>query len=627
VNLSLILQLFVRDRWGRVRSAAREWSHALKQDLNLSRTRRMRGGGSRSLQAESLEVRQVLSAADPAVFAVEPSPDVVLPVGSDFDTSSDAQWLVQSLRTEFLAALESSKSPLSSFTQQASRSSVEVESESVPGIVGRLDLGALADIADAQSSDLPLSDERPLSNKLTLSESDPADEPQAGQLLRVEVAFDWTKGPRRFSFVAISNSSWQVTLGGLGGTSLAEADFSFAQQLVSVNAAEIIRSVQPDRILEISFQKSETLKESLIRFGSDSSSGPSASIHHVEQEIQSRPVVQGVVSRNGKHATPASFLLPGDFHDRFSLLDEVFRADSFFLDDTSIPSEMTVAISVGGHTSLTENASGSRSVAGSVRSRLSNVDSTDAASAASGTEASAATVRSHGNINRLVRRGWNWMRGSRISSGGLAGELTGVARHFSLSEFSVSSVGAIDQPQSSASIAGTVNWLAQLMDPSGRTTETAGLVRGSDYLELNIRPTAVPVFHQDNVLPRDRQLSGYDIRSQARRYRESQRQIVAHDASTCLRPEEFESPMLPASGSIPRELRYVARPRGPPVYGRDANVPFGERDAPASLLERLRYSIAPRGPSLVVAEMQSPELPSFSGPRVSPERSACQLAC
>ncbi len=219
------------------------------------------------------------------------------------------------------------------------------------------------------------------------------------------------------------------------------------------------------------------------------------------------------------------------------------------------------------------------------------------------------------------------MWGSRISDSDLAGERAVLSRHFSLAEFSVSPAGAIEQPQSSASVAGAVNWLAHLMDPSGLTTETARLVRTLDYFELNIRPTAVPVFQQNNGVARERQVSGCDIRSQARRQRESQRQILTYDAPQCLWTEQFESPLLPASGSIPRELRYVARPRGPPVYGRDADTPFGERDAPASLLERLRYSIAPRGPSLVAAEMHSPDVQSFSGPRVSPERFACQLAC
>jgi len=626
VNLSLILQLFVYDRWGRVRSAAQEWSRALKQDLNLSRARRPRGAGSRSLQGESLEVRQVLSSVSLTVTAIEPQSagdffsEAASPGGSDFPGSSDSdqEWLVQSLRKEFLAVLASSELQGPSFTAQVSGqvSGDLVEKESIPGFSGRLGFSEQTDTADVQSSEFELL----LSDKLPLAETTLAGELQPAPSLKIDVALKWSEGPRRITVVELPDSSWQVTLVGLGGTSLAEADVSFTQQLVTMNAAEIVRSVQPETILQVSFQRSETPKESFIRFGSGSSSGASPSLPPAEQEILSRPIPPSLANRNGPPAASASFPLTGDAGNRFLLLDEVFQAASFFLDDNSFLSGMTASISGGGTALSGGPLSGGPVITGAVASRVLPADRAETQGVVSETEAAVTALPAIGKSSRLVRRG-------RISSIDLAGDLAVLARHLSLAELAVSPVDAINQPQSTVGISDTVHWLAQLMDPAGRMTETAGFGRDSDYFELRIRPTAVPLFHRDSVVARDRQISEHELRIQARRQRENQRQIVTYDAPQCLCAEQFESLMLPASGSIPRELRYVARPRGPPVYGRDADTPVGERDAPASLLERLRYSIAPRGPSLVAAEMQSPDVQSFSGPRVSPERFACQLAC
>lgn len=83
---------------------------------------------------------------------------------------------------------------------------------------------------------------------------------------------------------------------------------------------------------------------------------------------------------------------------------------------------------------------------------------------------------------------------------------------------------------------------------------------------------------------------------------------------------EIEHPVVQVfSGSVPAELRYDLNPRGPPVYGRDANVPLVDSNASTDQLERLRYSIAPRGPSLVIVETQSPGVLSSSGPKFCPE--------
>jgi len=87
-------------------------------------------------------------------------------------------------------------------------------------------------------------------------------------------------------------------------------------------------------------------------------------------------------------------------------------------------------------------------------------------------------------------------------------------------------------------------------------------------------------------------------------------------------------PELLTSENIPRQLKHVVLPRGPPRKQPATVLRIMDSDAEAHVLQRLRYSIAPRGPSTVTVEMQSPEESSFSGPRVSPEETChVRLAC
>jgi len=87
-------------------------------------------------------------------------------------------------------------------------------------------------------------------------------------------------------------------------------------------------------------------------------------------------------------------------------------------------------------------------------------------------------------------------------------------------------------------------------------------------------------------------------------------------------------PELLTSENIPRQLKHVVLPRGPPRKQPATVLRIMDSDAEAHVLQRLRYSIAPREPSTVTVEMQSPEESSFSGPRVSPEETChVRLAC
>jgi hypothetical protein len=141
----------------------------------------------------------------------------------------------------------------------------------------------------------------------------------------------------------------------------------------------------------------------------------------------------------------------------------------------------------------------------------------------------------------------------------------------------------------------------------------------------NTLPEAVPVVNPNPGTPQEERGTLPNVQTQAKKLRDTQRQIMGPEVFQSVEPDQYEPPAMQDSGSIPRELKYLVHPRGPPRYGRDADVPLAEQETPADLLERLRYSIAPRGPSLVTAEMQSPECQFSSGPRISSENVRFQM--
>ncbi len=148
------------------------------------------------------------------------------------------------------------------------------------------------------------------------------------------------------------------------------------------------------------------------------------------------------------------------------------------------------------------------------------------------------------------------------------------------------------------------------------------------FISQETFPIAVPRLTPETATSESTQNLPNLTATRSRQLREGHRQysdiavvstdIVQHD----------DTPDRAASEDIPRQLKHVVLPRGPPRKQPDTVLRIMDSDAEAHVLQRLRYSIAPRGPSTVTVEMQSPEECSFSGPRVNSEETCLvQLAC
>lgn len=141
-------------------------------------------------------------------------------------------------------------------------------------------------------------------------------------------------------------------------------------------------------------------------------------------------------------------------------------------------------------------------------------------------------------------------------------------------------------------------------------------------------PIAVPRLTPETATSHSRQNLPHVTSTRSRPLREGHRQYsdIAVVSTDIVRHNG--APDRAASEDIPRQLKHVVLPRGPPRKQPDTVLRIMDSDAEAHVLQRLRYSIAPRGPSTVTVEMQSPEECSFSGPRVSPEETCrVQPAC
>jgi hypothetical protein len=229
---------------------------------------------------------------------------------------------------------------------------------------------------------------------------------------------------------------------------------------------------------------------------------------------------------------------------------------------------------------------------------------------------------SQGGLLRLARRGLSWLRSGRfpvslVSDAVVSEFLAGVA-----AELKVQPKTELD---SSNVPVQSVEWLSWLLRTSSATNQQPGVGTESRVHRGELTPGPTPSFGDQGGYSRDVR-AGYSPQAQIRKYREQHRHASGLNGAISVALSEYESSTVPQSTSIPRELKYVANPRGPPVYGRDADVPLLDVDAPADLLERLRYSIAPRGPSLAIVETQSPDFTFSSGPRMSPEKVSTELA-
>ncbi len=166
-----------------------------------------------------------------------------------------------------------------------------------------------------------------------------------------------------------------------------------------------------------------------------------------------------------------------------------------------------------------------------------------------------------------------------------------------------------------------LNWFATDYEPSPSPISTSPI--GADTL-----PVAVPLADYSVAPQRSPQNLTVTAQTKARQLREGQRLNSASARLADVDEIDDSSLDLIDTEDVPRALKYVVLPRGPPRRQPHTVLRIMDSDAGAIVLQRLRYSIAPRGPSTVTVEMQSPEERSFSGPRVSPQESlSMRLVC
>ena len=226
--------------------------------------------------------------------------------------------------------------------------------------------------------------------------------------------------------------------------------------------------------------------------------------------------------------------------------------------------------------------------------------------------------------------GWNWRASSPTEFAARRLQTATVAARQSLT-VPVEVVRSVGRP-SNVSVEGDADhgWLAGLAEirwfSTAYNSSTSRIA--SSPVATETLPVAVPLV--DHGVDQQPALQNLTITAQtkAKSFREGQRQNSTSTKLIEVSHQHDSLPDLIESEDVPRALKYVVLPRGPPRKQPDTVLRIMDSDAEAHVLQRLRYSMAPRGPSTVTVEMQSPEKRSFSGPRVSPEESlSVRLVC
>ena len=614
MNLRQLIQLLNREREPKRLSITSLWIRALTNGLTRGVNQRRIVGTEAKSQTESLEVRQVLSASnwqaaavyEPAVFADPSAGDVPLlqEASSATENAFATDSLLQQLRVQLANVLSEAVFPESDETA-ATNGAARV---SVMG--DQLAITTLPPVVQP----FVTVDESAATLKGTVRWS-------GEDLLTVQVVLGWDHGSQQVDVLGLSENDFQITLRGLGGTSLASAGEGVVEQLVYLTAFDVIQSVQPFRTPLISFSQpfeEEAFQPAAIR--ADSSPASSLAISAVTDFGFPEPSVTGSTN-SGLPSEDADALSDSDESEFVSLIDDIFQDSSSVLDivgqaSGNLPLRVMAATKVESESLVRFQALASEQF-----SRLRQIDVDDSGSVAPGVVA-AAHQKSSG---KLIRRALGWLRPGKFSIVHktellIAQEVAG--RIVATLEIGTESLAPPTVPGVADSGDEWLNWLLD-SSSAGKSQVVTGQ---GQTPSPNSLPGAVPVLSEHGSALRGQSATSLSPQAQARKYRESLRQAAPLDGNLSVSFNEFDTPILPQSGSIPQELKYVAKPRGPPVYGRDADVPLNDWEAPADLLERLRYSIAPRGPSLVTEKMQSPECQFSSGPRVSPEKLQFDLA-
>ena len=631
MDLSRLLQMLQEEREGQSGLRPISLLRALKQMISQgSRTRR--NSGVQALdRPESLEVRQVLSAVSPVdnlapLIAVEESfidddsvnqglvavdqADTLLPTNAVPSNLLPDGHVVQMVREQLAKSLsQSNLNPEMSIPEWIVQ--IPDKSSTNRGQPGDEVLSGNALINGIEVS-------APEMNSTGMSDpffSTPSDQ------LNLSIVIEYSDGPQEVTVESISSTSLQIKVSGLAGTIYEASGAEYTAQVLFQNAMEVLQRVQPTRPVQILFPSSTLGGRDRIPTFPGTSIGDR--LHTVPGTGLSTGVsetgadVQGPLS-NSRGQDSGAKVSSDETSIDSSLIDEVFSVS-----DLALETSILVKSGISG---LQQNLAWPQADSSPTILRQHEEISVrsvelrhDQESAPSTTVASSA----QGGLVRLVRRGLSWLRPGRLPAASLVSG--SVASEFIAGVIAELAIRPETKPISQNSPAEGVEWLSWLLRHSSETNQQNGIGNDNSIHHGELTPGQVPVFSDSVGSSRDVR-GAYSPQAQIRKYREQHRHAGGLNGAICIALYEHDSSRVPRSTSIPRELKYVANPRGPPVYGRDADVPLLEVDAPADLLERLRYSIAPRGPSLATVETQSPDFTFSSGPSMSPEKVSTDLA-
>ncbi len=631
MDLSRLLQMLQEEREGQSGLRPISLLRALKQMISQgSRTRR--NSGVQALdRPESLEVRQVLSAVSPVdnlapLIAVEESfidddsvnqglvavdqADTLLPTNAVPSNLLPDGHVVQMVREQLSKSLsQSNLNPEMSIPEWIVQ--IPDKSSTNRGQPGDEVLSGNALINGIEVSSPEM---------ISTGMSDPFFSTPSDQL-NLSIVLEYSDGPQEVTVESISSTSLQIKVSGLAGTIYEASGAEYTAQVLFQNAMEVLQRVQPTRPVQILFPSSTLGGRDRIPTFPGTSIGDR--LHTVPGTGLSTGVsetgadVQGPLS-NSRGQDSGAKVSSDETSIDSSLIDEVFSVSDLAL-ETSI-------LVKSGISRLQQNLAWPQADSSptilrqheeiSVRSVELRHDQESAPSTTAESNAQSGLVR-------LVRRGLSWLRPGRLPAARLVSD--SVASEFIVGVVAELAIRPETKPISQNSPAEGVEWLSWLLRHSSKTNQQNGIGNDNSIHHGELTPGQVPVFSDSVGSSRDVR-GAYSPQAQIRKYREQHRHAGGLNGAICIALYEHDSSRVPRSTSIPRELKYVANPRGPPVYGRDADVPLLEVDAPADLLERLRYSIAPRGPSLATVETQSPDFTFSSGPSMSPEKVSTDLA-
>lgn len=443
----------------------------------------------------------------------------------------------------------------------------------------------------------------------------------ASDQFHLSFVIEYNDGPHDVTVEPISSKNLQIRVSGLAGTIFESSGAEFTTRVLYENAIAALQRVQQTHLMQIVFpatsltgrdrNPSDRGASATDRIQRNPETGPSSAVLDIQSGFDGSESLTDSLTRDVESQATVNSTA-----DHSSLIDQVFAVSELTL-DTSILVRSGVA-------KLQQTLAWAETDS---RSAILQQQEVISAAAELKHEPEAApssiAVTSQGGLAKLVRRGLRWLRPGRLPAASLVRDA--VFSEFITKVSADSAVGPDVEVSSHNSAAEAGEWLSWLLRSSSNSNSPSGIGEENGVYRVELVADPVPVF--SNAICSSRDMRGAsNAQAQIRKYREQHRHAGGQVVAVSIALYEHDSPRVPQSTSIPRELKYVANPRGPPVYRVDADVPLLEVDAPADLLERLRYSIAPRGPSLATVETQSPDFTFSSGPRMSPEEVSTELA-